>query len=376
MVSQMHADKFVPFDDGIYLLNHSVGRPVKDSAECARRGFFAAWEELGEEVWPQWLQQIDAFRTALAGLLNGATEDFCPQTNLSGALTKLLYALPVSAGRDTVIMTEHDFPSMGFVLSRARQAGIKVRFIPATEDATDPATWARYLDSNCLAVLITHVHSNSSCQVPVQAIGELARQAGAYSIVDIAQSVGVVPIDLVTWQVDFVLGSSVKWLCGGPGAAFLWASKSVVGQCNPIDVGWFSHADPFEFDIHNFRYADGALKFWGGTPSVLPYIIAANSIETVDEIGIDTIRRHNLSLTQQLIDQLPHQYVASPRQPERRGGSLVLNFGKQQAGVEGRLRQAGILFDTRATGIRLSPHIYNTGAEMDTVLDCLDQNQL
>jgi selenocysteine lyase/cysteine desulfurase len=215
------------------------------------------------------------------------------------------------------------------------------------------------------------VHSNTSIQVPVEEICRQARQQGIISIVDIAQSVGIVPIDLAAWNADFVLGSCVKWLCGGPGAGFLWASPEIVGHCHPVDVGWFSHENPFEFDIHNFRYAESVLRFWGGTPSVIPYVVAANSIALIADIGIDTICAHNQALNQRVLDAIPAEVSLTPLRADQRGGTLVLNFGERQGEVEQKLAGAGVHFDSRPTGMRMSPHIYNSEAEIDTVIACL-----
>lgn len=367
-MSTSHADLFVPFESGTYLLNHSVGRPLKSTQHAVNEGFLQPWQTLGEDLWPRWLEMTDAFRSALARLLNAVTEDFCPQTNLSSALSKLIYSLPGNGERKTIVLTEEDFPSMGFVLSQARKTGFDLRFLPKDSNYCDPDAWRGAIDETTCCVLITHVHSNTSAKVPVAEICRIARNAGAYSLVDIAQSVGVVPIDLQAWRADFVLGSCVKWLCGGPGAGFLWANPDVIDSCNPVDVGWFSHEDPFEFNIHNFRFAQGALKFWGGTPSVLPYVVAANSINTLSDIGIETIRAHNLAMTRLVLDAVDPTQIKSRLVDEQRGGTLVLHAGEQQAQVESRLREASILFDTRPTGIRLSPHIYNSAEEIQHLL--------
>lgn len=366
----MVADLFVP-SAGIYLLNHSVGRPPRSALGAARTGFFTPWEQGDSAVWPAWFEEIDRFRTALARLLNGRMADFCPQTNLSGALTKLIHALPRQPGKTTIAFHEQDFPSMGFVLRAAGRLGWNSHMIPAAVDPLDLDSWRTHLTADIGVALVTHVHSNTSAQLPVAEITRLARERDVVSIVDVAQSIGVVPIDLERWQADFVLGSCVKWLCGGPGAGFLWGGPDRVDRCEPLDLGWFSHADPFEFDINNFRYAEGILRFWGGTPSVLPYVVAANSIEVLRGIGIDTIRQHNLALNQRIIDRLAAQYLVTPPQPEQRGGTLVLSFGESQGEVEQRLHAAKVHFDARPTGLRMSPHIYNTTAEIDRVIDCL-----
>jgi len=368
----MFEDQFIPHD-GIYLLNHSVGRPPRTARQAVDEGFFEPWEQGDAEVWPSWLARVDDFRRTLATLLNGRQPEFCPQTNLSSALTKLIHALPKQSGRETILLHERDFPSMGFVLQQAERLGYRTRMIAADSDPQDLGEWERHLGDDVGIALITHVHSNTSALLPVADITARARQRGIVSVVDVAQSVGVVPIDLGEWEADFVLGSCVKWLCGGPGAGFLWANPGIIPQCEPIDVGWFSHAEPFEFDIRDFRYAEDALRFWGGTPSVMPYVLATHSIGVLCEIGIEQIREHNQAMVQKVVEQLQPASVLTPRDPARRGGTLVVQFGDSQRAAIEKLQAANVRFDGRATGLRLSPHIYNKEEEMEIVVECLRQ---
>ena len=370
-MSESYKESFVPAQ-GIYLLNHSVGRPPVTTRETWIEGFIDPWEQGGEEVWPRWLESIDHFRAALAELLNSDVASICPQANLSSALTKILQSFRLPEKKRVLLYTEQDFPSIAFVLQQAARNGFVLRHIPADADTLDPIVWSDYLTPDVGLVLVTHVHSNTGRQVPVAGISAMARERGVLSVVDIAQSVGVVPIDLKNWQADFVIGSCVKWLCGGPGAGFLWVAPERVGECEPVDVGWFSHESPFEFDMHNFRYAADALRFWGGTPSVQPYVTAANSIRLLNRIGLATIRAHNLALTQLIIDAVDSNTLVTPLEPQCRGGTVVLNYAAgEQNQVCARLREAGVLFDERPTGIRLSPHIYNDAEEIAVVLSLL-----
>ena len=362
---------FVP-SQGIYLLNHSVGRPPVTTRDAWVESFLEPWENAGENVWPRWLETIDNFRNALGALLNGRAEDFCPQVNLSSALTKIITSLKPADSRRTILYTEQDFPSIGFVLQQAVKQGYKLKAIPGHLDTLDPKVWSEHLSGDVGMVLVTHVQSNTGRQVPVTDICAQAQDREIISVIDIAQSVGVAPIALPAWNADFIIGSCVKWLCGGPGAGFLWVAPHRLPTCEPTDVGWFSHENPFEFDMHNFRYAKDALRFWGGTPSVTPYAIATNSIRLIHQIGVETIRAHNLSLTKQIMEAVDATCVITPTQPEQRGGTVVLHYpGNQLDAVCSRLQQARVDFDVRSTGIRMSPHIYNDQSEIEAVTNLL-----
>jgi kynureninase len=219
-------------------------------------------------------------------------------------------------------------------------------------------------------VLITHVLYGNSRLNPVAEIVRYAQRHEVFTLVDVAQSVGVVPIDLRAWNADFVVGSAIKWLCGGPGAGFLWANPTGVERFEPSDVGWFSHEDPFEFRIQNFRYAADARRFWGGTPSVLPYVIARASIDLVNRVGVANVREHNRALTERLVRAALERGLTlrTPHDPARRGGTVCIAFQDPQR-VYQQLKEAKIFVDVRpAYGVRFSPHIYTDAEEIDRAI--------
>ena len=159
----------------------------------------------------------------------------------------------------------------------------------------------------------------------------------------------------------------MKWLCGGPGAAYLWINPQQITQCEPKDVGWFSHQNPFEFDITHFQYNAKTLRFWGGTPSILPYVIAADSIEYIAQFGVDKVRAHNLALLTLLQQQLA-AFLVSPNDKDQCSGTAILDFAKHQQNVLAELEAANISVDVRKLGIRISPHIYNTASEIQAFI--------
>ncbi|MEO1376295.1 MAG: aminotransferase class V-fold PLP-dependent enzyme [Cyanobacteria bacterium J06635_10] len=357
---------FIP--NGIYLLNHSVGcLPLQTIEEKER--FFDLWKFQGGEAWQEWLSIIDGFCQSLAYLLNGNKDEFCPQTNISSAVSKILLSLPPRKDRVKLLISEMDFPSIGFAVSQMERLGYKVKIIPSESGTFSLETWKQHLTEDTQLVFITHAIYGNSFLNPVKEIVQYARKQGIFTLVDIAQSVGVVPINLREWNADFVVGSSIKWLCGGPGAGFLWANMDGISQFHPFDVGWFSHENPFEFNIADFRYAKGAKRFWGGTPSVIPYAIAKSSIDAIAKIGVEKIRTHNQALTQILIQAAlaKNLTVNTPLDSSRRGGTVAIAFKDSQQAFE-RFKKENIFIDTRPSyGLRFSPHIYNDREEVEKV---------
>ena len=356
--------------DGIYMLSHSVGLPLVGGEQAAASAFWQPWQRGDADIWNHWLAEIAAFRQQLAVLLNTQMANICPQNSLSSAVSKIVYSLPADPEKPVILLSEEDFPSIAFALQKTASLGYQLRFIAADTDTSDLSHWDQQMTADVGMVLITHVQSNNGRQLPVQQITELARQKGILSLVDVAQSAGIIPIDVQQWQADFVVGSSVKWIGGGPGAAFLWVDPEIIDQCQPDNVGWFSHENPFEFDIHHFRYSPDALRFWGGTPSVYPYVVAANSLSKINAMGVDKIRANNILLSDMLIQAIPASALVSPSVEGQRGGTVIVDFGLSQQRIIGRLRARQVHFDSRAKGIRLSPHGCNSVEQIETLISC------
>jgi selenocysteine lyase/cysteine desulfurase len=349
-------------EGGPYALSHSVGCLPRSAAAALDRAYLEPWRREGGDGWNAWLAAIDGFRAGLARLLGGASADYCPQTNLSAALSKLMPAIPRSKRCRVFVTTEDAFPSLGFVLDRAAPFGFERRLIPREEDPSDPNTWDRALGKDIAAVLVTHVHSNTGVRTPVAEIARMCREREIFCAVDIAQSAGILDFSVPQLGADVVLGSCVKWLCGGPGAGFLWVDPQRVAELEPTDVGWFSHAEPFAFDIASFAFAPDARRFWGGTPSVAPCALATESLKELADIGIATIERHNRALCREFLAHAPGEHALAI-DFDRIGGTLCLHLGSRCDAVVGALRAAGARFDTRGDTVRLSFHIYNTAEE-------------
>jgi kynureninase len=353
-------NSFLTPGQGPYLLTHSVGCLPRAARDAFDASFIQPWAERGGNAWPAWLQQIDGFRAALAQLFGGAARDFCPQANLSSGLAKLLLALPTPhSGKSVLLAAEDSFPSLGFVLEQAQRHGHSTRIIPRALLPDDVDTWNDALTNDVRVALVTHVHSNTGRVAPVGEIAKLCAERDILCVVDVAQSAGILPLDFPALGADVVLGSCIKWLCGGPGAGYLWIRPGLVEKLAPVDVGWFSHADPFEMDIHSFRYACDARRFWGGTPSVAPFVMAAASLRHIQQLGVEEIHAHNRRLVRAFRDALPPAWRARlPTWPT--GGTLCISLKEEFDAVTTALTESGAQFDCRGDVLRMSFHACNT----------------
>lgn len=336
-----------------YFLSHSVGCLPRTVSDALAQSYLGPWQS--GTNWSEWMPMVEQFRDGIASLLGVTSAAICPQTNISSGLTKVIHALSRDPSRNIIVLSKQDFPTIGFVMTLAERAGYRLRFIDG--DPTDLTVWEAAIDAQTAIVHITHALSDSSHLLPVADLCGLAKRAGAISIVDIAQSLCAVPTPVAEWDPDFVLGTGVKFLCAGPGACFLYAKPARWSDCEPVDVGWFSHENPFEMDIMNFRYAEDAMRFFGGTPSPAPLICANAAISLWQSLDPATVQRKIQSHLDQLMESVPAHWRVSPTDPACRGATFVVKPDASDALAQS-LTDHGILHDHRKTGFRFSVHVY------------------
>jgi kynureninase len=217
------------------------------------------------------------------------------------------------------------------------------------------------------------VHFKSAYITDARAVIEKAQRVGARVILDVYQGAGTVPMDLRAWQADFAVGGSVKWLCGGPGAGYLYVRPDLAETLEPALVGWAAHASPFAFATGPVRYAASPERFQSGTPNVPSLYSARAGYEIVAGIGVPAIRERSLKLTRRLIDaaQAAGYRLNTPTRDEERGGSVIIDV-PDGAVVADELIRRGVIVDHRpGAGIRVAPHFYNTEAEIDHAMATL-----
>ena len=365
-----HRDLFEVPGPGPYLLSHSVGCLPRASRQRLKEELLRPWADEGSDGWAAWLAGIDAFRGGVARLIGGEVGEVCPQASVSAALSNILSGLKPEPGRNVLLASAHAFASIGFAMRQLGALGYRLELIPEDRSPVDPQVWADALGPHVAAIVPMHVHSNSGLVSPMAEIAALARAAGAISVVDACQAVGIIPVSPQEWGVDALIGSSVKWLCGGPGAGFLWGRTELIGELEPVNAGWFSHADPFEFDIRDFRYAGDARRFWGGTPAPAPCILAASGIETVLGIGQETILAANRALIAAMEDTADAAFDMAGR-----GGTLCLT-GEDVDAAEAALRAIGCRFDRRGRILRLSFHVWNDADQARAIGLALREHRL
>ena len=345
-----------------YLINHSLAamphRAEERLAEYAR-----AWKERGIRAWGEgWWSMPTTVGDQVGRIVGAPPGSTVMHQNVAVAEAVVLSCFfPIHPGRNRVVYERGNFPSVRYLYQA--QPGLEVVV------CEDDGAIVEAIDERTLLVPISHVLFKTAEIQDVEPIVRRAHEVGAHVILDCYQSAGIVPLDVTALGVDFAVGGSVKWLCGGPGNGWLYVRPDLAERLEPTFTGWQAHEEPFGFE-EELRYARGAARFLTGTPNVPAHYAATAGYDLVEEVGVGRIRENSLRQTQLLIDLADGAgyEVRSPREPERRGGTVTVHVADFPA-VHRELTRREILCDFRPdAGIRLGPHYYNTDDELRFVI--------
>jgi kynureninase len=180
-------------------------------------------------------------------------------------------------------------------------------------------------------------------------------------------------LSLEEWDVDFAVGGSVKWLCGGPGAGYLYVRPDLARTLQPGIVGWAAHDAPFDFATGPVRYANPPERFQSGTPNVPALYAARAGYEIVAAVGVGAIRERSLRLTRRIIDAAAAAgyRLNMPLDDGERAGSVIVEVPNSEAVADELIRRQVIVDHRPGAGIRMAPHFYNTEEEVDHAMGTL-----
>lgn len=356
----------------IYLNNCSL-TPLPNRGAAALGEYARTWTELGGRAWYQhWIGVLDDLRADFARVLGADLEEVALEPAVSAALVTIASSFDYTR-RNKVVIADIDFPTDGHTWLALANAGVEVEFVHSPDGATVPLElFERAVDDRTALVCTGHVYYTSGYIQDVARLAEICHRKGAALVVDAYQSIGAMPFDVHASGVDFLVGGTLKWLMGGPGMAFLYARRDRIPGARPTALGWWAMRDPFTFDVQHIDLAPNARRFEYGTPAVPAAYTARAGITLLEEIGIDTVRERHKLLSQRLVDGALAQgwQLGCVREAERRTPIVTLRHPDPSQVVDA-LRAKGCIVDSRPGLVRLSPHHFNTEAEMDATLELL-----
>jgi len=352
--------RFPILADTTYLISHSLG-PMPSEAERRLAEYADAWNRRGVRAWGEgWWELPVTVGDQIARLIRAPPGSTVMHQNVTIAEAVVLSCFDLRGERRRIVYEEENFPSVRYLQQAQRARGAEIVVCRDEEEIVAA------IDERTLLVPISHVIFKTGRIQDVVPIIERAHEVGAHVVLDAYQSVGSVPLDVTALGVDFAVGGSVKWLCGGPGAGWLYVRPDLAETLEPTLVGWQAHVRPFGFEPE-LEYAQGAWRFLTGTPNVPALYAATAGYDIVEEVGVERIRASSMRQTELLAGLLDEAgfEVVSPREPARRGGSIVVRTPDFRA-VHAELEARNIICDYRPdAGLRLGPHFFNTDEELE-----------
>jgi len=368
-------DRFPILETTTYLVSNSLGampRTVPERlAEYARQ-----WATLGVRAWAQgWWEMPVSVGDEIAPLIGAGAGEVAMVPNVSVGQAQVLSALDYGNGRDTIVMTALDFPSVRYVYDElAARLGARIVVVPSDDGiGVSEERLMEAIDERTRLVAISHVLFRSAYVLDVARIAAHTHAMGALLSLDAYHSVGVLPVDVYALGADFLTGGVLKWLCGGPGGCFLWVRPEVGATVAPALTGWQAHRHPFAFEPE-MDYADAAWRWLGGTPVIPALFAATEGPRILRAVGIDAVRAKSVRQTSRLIELADARGypVTAPRDPARRGGTVAFDVPHARE-VALALLASDVIVDYRpGAGIRVAPHFYTSDEELEAVVGLID----
>ena len=363
--------EFPALESMVHMISHSLGAMPRRASERMRE-YTDIWSARGIRAWEEgWWEMPLAVGDLVGRIIGAGPREVVMQQNVSTCVATVLSCFDWSGPRNKIVSEALNFPSNLYQVHALEKLGARVVTVDSDDGIGVPLErLLAAIDGETQLVFVSHVLFRSSFIQDLGAITRRAHEMGALVLADVYQSVGTVPVDVRALGVDFATGGSVKWLCGGPGAGYLYVRRDLWEKLEPRFTGWMAHKRPFAFETGEIDYAADAFRFLNGTPAIPAMYAARSGYEIIAEIGVEQIRAKSLRQTERLIalaDDAGFR-VNSPRRPDERGGTVVIDV-PDGAAVTKELLRRNILVDYRpGAGIRVAPHLYTADHELEMTI--------
>ena len=359
-----------------YMISNSLGAMPRGVYD-ALHGYADMWATRGVRAWQErwWMLALEV-GNEVGALMNAPENSVSTHQNVTTCQAVVASCFDFSGKRNKIVYTDMNFPSVMYFWEAQRAYGARVNMVKTDDGIHIPTDrLLDAIDEQTLLVPVSHVIFRSAYINDARAILEKAHKVGAHVVLDTFQSLGTVPVDVTALHVDFACGGVLKWLCGGPGVAYLYVRPDLGAKLEPKLTGWFAHQDSMAFETGPIRYTDPPFRFMNGTTHIPSLEACRPGLKIIREAGVQNIREKSMRQTARLID-LADQHgwrINSPRDAEKRGGTVSIDMpGSQQVCNDLLAREVIVDWRPRA-GVRFSPHFYNTDEEVDTAIAVVDE---
>lgn len=364
--------EFPILEKTVYLISHSLGAMPRATYDQLHE-YAEMWATRGVRAWAEgWWNMPVSLGDELAPIIGADPGTIVMHQNVSVCQSLILSCLEPTPERNKIVYSELNFPSVMYVYeAHARDGKIRIETVKSDDGITVPLDrLLAAIDETTLLVPFSHVLFKSAFLQNAKAIIDRAHEVGAMVVLDTYQSAGTVPFSVKELNTDFATGGSVKWLCGGPGAGYLYVRPDLQLKLEPKTTGWMAHEAPFAFDTQ-LRYAPNISRFLHGSPAIPALYAARSGYRIINEIGVDKIREKSVRQTNYLIKLAEEAgfEVTSPRDNAQRGGTVTVAHAHAGAITKELLRREFIVDYRPGAGVRISPHFYTKDEELELVIE-------
>jgi kynureninase len=358
-----------------YLISNSLGAVPAAVAE-GLQSYYALWAARGVSAWEDaWWTMAADLGDQVAPLIGAHQGEVVFQPTVTLAHAVVFSAIDFDRPKKKIVTDAMHFPSILYLIKEQRRVRAEVTIVPSDDGiSVDTERLIDAIDEQTAIVNLSHVLFKSAYIHDVAAITARARQVQAITVIDGYQAVGTIPVDVRALGVDVYLGGCLKWLCGGPGNAFVWVDPELRRRLQPKLTGWMAHQQPFAFAPELVR-RDDAWRLLHGTPNISGLYAARPGLEIINEIGIEAIRTKSQRQTTRLLDLADRAgyRCTTPREEARRAGTVAIDVENGYE-ISQCLKSRAIYCDFRpGAGIRLSPHFYNRDDELDSAITAIGE---
>lgn len=359
-----------------YMISNSLGampRAVYDRVH----DYAESWATRGVRAWEEgWWDMAVSVGDKVGAIIGAGPGEISLHQNVTITQAVISSCFDFSKPRNKVVLVDLEFPSIVYFYMERRRRGARVEMLKSEDGIHIPLERVlAAIDETTLLVPISYVLFRSATIIDARAIIERAHKVGAYVILDCFQAAGTVPVNVRELKTDFAVGGVLKWLCGGPGIAYLYVRPDLRAKFSPSLTGWLAHQRPFDFEIGEIDPREDSFRFLNGTPQIPALYACQPGLEIIHKVGLDRIREKSMRQTERLVAGALQRgwRVNSPRDSAERAGTVSVDCPHARE-VKNELIARNVMVDFRpGAGVRLSPHFYNRDEEIDFALAQIEE---
>ena len=370
---EIYRDEFPVTKDHVYL-DHAGVAPVSLRGKRAVEKFLSEATESGMFNYKQWMDRVEEIRKKCATFIGADPEEIAFVKNTSHGISMVAEGLDWKEG-DNLLICEKDFPSNIYPWLNLERKGIEIRVVPSRNGRILIEDIEGLIDSRTKLLTVSSVNFSSGFKIDLKMVGELCKRKRILFFVDAIQSLGVIPMDVNEFGIDFLAVDGHKWLLSPEGTGIFYCRKELALRINPPLIGWKSIINESDYDHIDFRLKTNSLRFEEGSLNVMGIFALGAAIGLLIEVGIDRIQARVIELGDLIIREAEKRdfQVRTPKNKNERGGIVSIIGDLDPINVKDKLKEEGILVNVRGGAIRVSPHFYNTEYEVLRLFDAIDR---